>query len=136
VSLGRIHAGLGNVGVDLFLRNMSTRTCSLRGYVGLGLQDARHRTQHSEVRRGSTYFVADAGPRRVVLSAGASAVASLAWTDNAVPGEPQRGRCEPASAWLEVTPPGERTHVLVRLGASVCAHGRLVTTALHAARSG
>lgn len=130
VSLGRIAAGLGNVEVNVYLRNRSAHTCYVRGYAGFGLEDSGHGVQPSHVRRGSTYFQADPGPRRVVLRPGDRAVTNLAWTDNPFPGEPRRGNCEPLSAWLEVTPPDEHVPLLVRFGTSVCGHGALASSAL------
>jgi hypothetical protein len=135
VSLGHFQAGLGNVGVNVYLRNRSTHTCLVFGYVGFGLRDRHHRRQRSRVQWGNTYFQIDPRPHRVLLRPGARAVTNLAWTANPVPGEPQKGPCEPTSNWLEVTPPDERAHRLVRFGMVVCGHGGLFSTALTAATS-
>jgi hypothetical protein len=135
VSLGRIGAGLGNVGVDVSLRNRSMHTCFVFGYVGFGLRDRHRRRQRSRVRWGSTYFQIDPRPHRVVLRPGTRAVANLAWTANPLPGERQNGPCEPTSYWLEVTPPDERASHLVRFRQVVCGHGALASTALTAATS-
>jgi hypothetical protein len=134
VSLGRSEVGLGNVGVNVYLRNRSANACFVFGYVGFGLRDRHHRRQRSRVQRGNTYFQIDPRPHRVVLRPGARAVTNLAWTANPLPGEPQKGQCEPTSSWLEVTPPDERAYRLVRFGMVVCGHGRLFSTALTAAR--
>jgi hypothetical protein len=69
-----------------------------------------------------------------VLKPGKRAETLLAWSDNPGPGEPQSGPCEPAAAWLEVTPPDESTQLLVRFGHRVCAHGYLASPALRRAR--
>jgi hypothetical protein len=134
VSLGRGGVGLGNAEVPVSLRNRSGHSCFVFGYAGFGLEDAQHRVQPSRVHWGGTYFGADTGARRVVLRPGARAETLLAWGLNAAPDEPQRGPCEPQTAWLEVTPPDERTHLLVRFKAVVCSHGRLDSPALHAPR--
>lgn len=111
--------GLGNAHAHVYLRNGSGRACVVRGYLGFVLQTRRHRAQPSRVVHGDTYFERDRGPHDVLLRPGGRAVADLAWTD-------MPGSCEPPSAWLVVTPPG----TAVAFGASVCAHGRLRTTAL------
>ncbi|MBA3735282.1 MAG: DUF4232 domain-containing protein [Actinobacteria bacterium] len=130
VSLGRSGVGLGNVGVNVYLRNRSPNTCFVFGYVGFGLRDRHHRRQRSRVQWGNTYFQIDPRPHRVVLRSGARAVTNLAWTANPLPGEPQQGPCEPPSSWLEVTPPDERAYRLARFGMVVCGHGGLFSTAL------
>jgi hypothetical protein len=133
VSLGRMEAGLGNVGVNVYLRNGSTHTCFMFGYVGFGLRDRHRRRQPSRVRWGSTYFQIDPLPHRVVLRPGARAVTNLAWTANPLPGERKKGPCEPTSYWLEVTPPDERASRLVKFGAVVCGHGKPASTVVKAA---
>ena len=125
-SLAGAGVGLGNVQAHVYLRNTSNRACFVRGYLGFALETRRHRIQPSRVVRGETYFERDPGPRDIVLRPRARAVADLAWTGVPAPGEPQRGPCEPASAWLVVVPPGRA----VSFGASVCDHGRMRTTAL------
>ncbi len=135
VSLSRVGVGAGNLDVSVYLRNRSTVARFLFGYAGFGLENDLHHSQRSRVYWGSTYFQADPGPHRVVLRPNARAVTNLAWTDNPWPGERQKGNCEPPSAWLEVTPPDERRHLLVRFGASVCGHGQLASTALSRAMS-
>ena len=122
-SLSRGGAALGNVGVDVYLRNRSVHACSLFGYVGFGLENSRHEHQRKRVRWGSSYFRTDPGSHRVILRPGERAVTNLAWTDNPLPGEPKMYPCEPSSSWLVVTPPDERAHLLVRFGSVVCGHG-------------
>src|SRR5262249_51977686 len=129
-SLSRFGAGLGNVATEVALRNRSDHDCFVYGYPGFGLQDSQHRVQPSRVRWGNTYFQTDRRPHRVVLRPGGRAYSNLAWGDNPAPGEDLRGPCEPVSAWLEVTPPGERGYLLVRFGQRVCGHGSMSATAL------
>jgi hypothetical protein len=133
VSLGRWDVGLGNIGVNVYLRNRSTHTCYVFGYLGFGLRDRHGRRQPSRMRWGSTYFQIDRRPHRVVLRSGALAATNLAWTANPLPGEPQMGRCEPTSYWLDVTPTEERASRLVKFGQVVCDPGALASTALKAA---
>lgn len=136
VSLSPMGAATGNLEVNVFLRNVSKDSCFLIGYPRFGLQDPRHRPQPSHLIRGNTFFRQDPGPRRVVLRPGSSAIVNLAWGDNASPGEPTRGQCEPLSAWLVVTPPNERRHLLARLRTVVCGHGTLISTAIATAPAG
>jgi hypothetical protein len=65
-----------------------------------------------------------------VLAPGRAAFANLAYSDVPVCAE----RCEP-SAWLEVTPPDERTKRLVPFRGIVCGHSHLTVTALTATRT-
>ncbi len=134
VSLSGGGAALGNVGVNVYMRNRSTHACFVFGYVGFGLENERHERQRARVRWGNTYFRIDPGSHRVILRPGARAVTNLAWTDNPLPGERQKYPCEPTSSWLEVTPPDERAYRLVRFGTVVCGHGALASTALTASK--
>ena len=134
VSLSRGGVALGNVGVNINLRNRVGHSCSLFGYVEFALESSRHEHQPTHLRLGNTYFQTDPRPHRVMLRPGERAVTNLAWTDSPLPGERQTYPCEPSSSWLEVTPPGERAYRLVRFGSVVCGHGALASTALTAAR--
>jgi hypothetical protein len=65
-----------------------------------------------------------------VLDPSRAAFANLSYSDVQFGNE----RCRP-SAWLEVTPPDERSHRLVPFGGLVCDHGHLTATALSRART-
>jgi hypothetical protein len=123
-------AAAGTTAGDLALRNAGTRACFVYGHPGLGLEDGHHRLEPSRVTWGSTIARRDPGAHRVVLAPGKAAFANLSSSD--VP----RGseRCV-SSAWLEVTPPDERTHRLVPFRGPVCDHGHLTVTALSATRT-
>jgi Protein of unknown function (DUF4232) len=58
-------AGLGNRGFILTLTNTGSTSCSLSGYPGLGLDNARHSALPSHTFRGSTYF--DPDPERNLI---------------------------------------------------------------------
>jgi hypothetical protein len=126
----RMGVAAGTAAGDLGFRNIGSHTCFVYGYPGLGLEDSRHRATPSRVTWGSTVARRDPGRRRVALPVGKAAFANLSFSD--VP----RGseRCSP-SAWLEVTPPDERTHRLVPFGGPICDHGHLTVTALSAKRT-
>jgi len=126
----RFGAAAGTVAGDLGFRNVGPHACFVYGYPGLGLEDANHRAKHSRVTWGSTVARRDPRPHRVVLPRGRAAFVNLSYSDVPV----GRERCGP-SAWLEVTPPDERTHRLVPFGGLVCNYGHLTVTALSAKRT-
>jgi hypothetical protein len=121
---------LGNRDGTLVVRNRSHSACTVRGYPGLRLTDAHRKPQPTRVERGPTYFQLDRGPRVVVLVPKARAVANVAWSIEPRPNEPQRQTCEPISAWIDVTVPGQRKSWALRFDESACDHGHLFTTAL------
>ena len=67
----------GQGGFILTLTNTGSGACSLKGYPGLGLQNARHHTVRSRTHWGSTYFAADPGRHLIVLSPGETAVVPM-----------------------------------------------------------
>jgi len=120
----------GTISGDLGFRNASSHLCFVYGHPGLGLEAGRHRVMPSRVTWGSTRARRDPGSHRVVLAPGKAAFANFSYGDVPVGNE----HCRP-SAWLEVTPPDERTHRLVPFRATVCNHGHLTVTALSATRT-
>jgi hypothetical protein len=130
VYLSRFGAAAGSVAGDVVFRNQTRHLCFVYGYAGFGLEDAHHRVKRSRVTWGSTVARRDPGPHQVILSPGHAAFANLSYSD--VPHG--RERCRP-SAWLEVTPPDERTHRLVPFRGLVCDHGHLTATALSGTRT-
>jgi hypothetical protein len=123
-------AAAGTVAGDLGFRNISSHACLVYGYPGLGLEDGHHRVKPSRVTWGSTVARRDPGPHRVVLRRGRAAFANYSYSDVPFGDE----HCRP-SAWLEVTPPDERTHRLLPFRGLVCNHGHLTVTALSATRT-
>jgi hypothetical protein len=129
ISLGRGGGAAGTIAIEVVFRNRSSHACFVFGYAGFGLENARHQVKPSRVTWRSTVAQRDPGRHRVVLQPGRAAFADLSWNDVPVGNE----RCGP-SAWLEVTPPDERRHRLVRFGGIVCNHGHLTATALSRTR--
>jgi Protein of unknown function (DUF4232) len=119
-------AGLGNRGFILTLTNTGSTSCSLSGYPGLGLQNARHRTLPSQTFRGSTYFDLDPGRSLIVLSPGETVSADLAYAADGMAAD------SVTATYLEVTPPNAHLHLTVRIpGAPVVIyHGNLYVTAV------
>jgi len=126
----RFGAAAGTVAGDLGFRNIGSHACFVYGYPGLGLEDSHHRLKPSRVTWGSTVARRDPRPHRVVLMRGRAAFANLSYGDVPFGNE----SCGP-SAWLEVTPPDERTHRLLPFRGIVCNHGHLTVTALSATRT-
>jgi hypothetical protein len=115
--------GVGNFGENLALTNTSHQTCTVYGYPGLGLQNARHGVLSIKVVWGSTYFAADPRPHTVTLKPGQSAWADVAW--NAPYGVKS---VDPS--YLEITPPNETTHLTIRFPSGPINDGTLRVTAL------
>lgn len=98
--------GMSHRGKLIRLTNTSDRTCALRGYPGLELEDAGHRPLGADTRWGSTYFVQDPGKQTLFLQPGQSAEADLVW------GVADGTRVLHAS-YLEITPPASTDHLTV-----------------------
>ena len=120
-------AGLGNRGFILTLANTGSTSCSLSGYPGLGLEDARHQALPSHTFRGSTYFDPNPGRSLIVLSPGETVSADLAYA--AADGLAAR---TVTATYLEVTPPNAYLQLTVRIpGAPVFIdHGNLHVTSV------
>ncbi|MEU5048913.1 DUF4232 domain-containing protein [Streptomyces sp. NPDC021096] len=103
----RLGGGMSHAGGTLELKNTSGRTCALRGYPGLGLEDARHTPLPTRAVRGSTWYADDPGNKLVVLRPGQAAQANVSWTHSGT--EPRK------AAYLQVTPPAATTHRTIEL---------------------
>ena len=104
-------AGAGNRVTVLSLQNVGTQACSLTGYPGLMLQDARGRgltTVRVEQNLGS-YFRQNQAPAPVNLAPQAKAYFDLAW--NVVPHEGQGETTCPSAERLRLTAPGDTAAV-------------------------
>ncbi len=117
--------GRSQGGFILTLTNNSERSCSLYGYPGLGLQDARHHVLHSKTHWGPTIFARDPGRHTIVLSPGETATASVAFA--------YVGARHPLhAAYLEITPPNGYDHAVVAIpyGLGNISDGNLYVTAM------
>jgi hypothetical protein len=116
--------GAGQRYALLSLRNRSPHTCRIFGFAGLLLLDSHRRALPTNVVRDLSH-----APRAVVLAPGSRTRTLLHWGVIPDASEPQTGACERQPSWVEVTPPDERTHLLIRwrLGV-VCEQGRLDAT--------
>ncbi|MEU9475867.1 DUF4232 domain-containing protein [Streptomyces sp. NPDC048191] len=97
--------GMNHQGVVLKLKNTSAHTCLLRGYPGLGLENAAHRTLHSTTHWGDTWYAKSPAKTTLTLRKGQSAEAVMSWT-HANTGT--SGAVH--AAYLEVTPPAATGH--------------------------
>jgi hypothetical protein len=97
--------GMNHAGVVLRFRNLGGATCALRGYPGLGLEDARHHALPTHTHRGDTWYAADPGTRTLFLKDGEAAEAVVAWT-HVNTGTPDAVH----ASYLEITPPAATTH--------------------------
>jgi hypothetical protein len=118
---GGSQVGMSHIGKVLALKNTSGRTCALRGYPGLRLENGRHQPQTTHTHWGGTYFVPDPGTRTIVLRPGQSAEADLVWADASAPRMVHAG-------YLEITPPASRTHLTIPFN-NVVTNGDLSVTA-------
>ncbi|RLV04543.1 hypothetical protein CTZ27_11545 [Streptomyces griseocarneus] len=115
-------AGMSHRGKLLRLTNTSGHACALRGYPGLGLEDAEHHPLASQTHWGSTYFAQDPGKQTLLLGPGQSAEADLAWAV-------ADGTRVVNASYLEITPPASTTHLTVPFPERVT-NGDLSVTAL------
>ncbi|MFF9087535.1 DUF4232 domain-containing protein [Streptomyces sp. NPDC014991] len=120
----QLAGGMNHQGVVLELTNTTARTCLLRGYPGLGLEDAAHRTLHSTTHWGDTWYAKSPAKSTLTLRKGGSVEAVMAWT-HANTGTPDAVR----AAYLQVTPPAASSHRTLTFPQWVD-HGDLQVTAL------
>ena len=97
--------GMNHQGIEVQLKTGTSHTCAVRGYPGLGLENAEHQTLKSTTTWGSTWYAADPGKHTITLKPGQSVQAVIAWThaDTGTSGARH-------AAYLQVTPPASTTH--------------------------
>lgn len=62
---------MNHVGIFLRFENTGSGICTLYGYPGLGLENAKHQAVKTKAIWGSTYFLADPGKHTVIRIAAA-----------------------------------------------------------------
>jgi hypothetical protein len=115
-------AGAGQIEYALTLTNRSHSACYVRGVPKATLLAASAAALPTHVKAAG-----GAGPTRVLLEAGASAVAHARFSpDVPGPGDSQSGACQPQAHTLQVTPNGGGvTDAAIRPSTSVCEQGTL-----------
>jgi uncharacterized protein DUF4232 len=120
-------AGAGQIEYALTLTNTSHSACYVRGVPRATLLNASAAALPTHVRPAG-----GGAPTRVVLEAGASAVAHARFSpDVPGPGDSQSGECQPQAHTLQVSPNGGGvTDAAVKPSTSVCEQGTLSFEAL------
>ncbi len=114
-------AAAGNRYAELVVTNTSAGTCTLYGYGGLQLVDAKAKATPTNLTRRP-----DPGPTLVTLAPGGTAAKKLHWGVIPSGDEPVTGPCEPASAGARVIPPDDtRAFTVTYQFGSVCAQGHM-----------
>ncbi|MFD0385513.1 DUF4232 domain-containing protein [Streptomyces stramineus] len=93
----------------------------MRGYPGVGLENARHASLPTRTVWGATWYADDPGKQLVLLKPGEAAQANVAWTHS--------GSDAQQADYLRVTPPGATTYRTVPLG-DLVDHGEVHITAV------
>lgn len=123
--------GVGHFGAYFVLTNKSSRACSVQGYLGLRLLNAKRQPMPTFVSHGPTYLRKTGGAARLVMVApGGHAKAWVEWSDVPTTGEPADKPCEPTSAYIRVTPPGQAGSIVIPFHELVCGHGGMISAAL------
>ena len=114
------NSGAGHVGIDFRFHNRSARTCTLYGYPGALMLDARGQALPTFVIRGYGYLAGAHGPHTVHLVPGGNAYTLLEYVHFPSPGQ----RCY-TSASLLVTPPNDYSAIRLPLALMDVCGGRL-----------
>jgi hypothetical protein len=101
----------GTIALLFKIHNRSSRACTLYGYPGAQLQNARHQNMPTYVHRGPPYFLG-LKPRLVHLAAGGNAFFVFKWSHI-----PSGNAPCPTSPYIRITPPNDYSSLLVTLGA-------------------
>jgi hypothetical protein len=102
VVVGRGGVAMGHVGQLVSFKNISVKTCALKGYPGVKMFDATGHPIPTEVTDGPDYTVPSLAESLVIVTAGSKATFELGYSDATGYGT---ARC-PTSAQVKITPPG------------------------------
>jgi hypothetical protein len=115
-------AGLGHHGVLFTLRNDSSSSCQLFGYVGMQLLGTQANPLPTTVTRGGNYLFPAITPHTVALAPGGFAAFDLGYGANPAgpgSGKPYAVAC-PAARQAEITLPGAYDHSVAATGIAPC----------------
>ncbi len=105
----------GHIEASFQLRNVSQKTCTLFGYPGAQMLDAKGSALPTHVQRGGAFFAnTRRRPREVRLVPGSSAGFVFGYSDNPEYGGGGPKPC-PAATQLEVTPPNTYSQLVISL---------------------
>lgn len=79
ILLGSVDGATGHRGLSLELMNFSDRPCVIEGYPDIAFGDQNGHLLAVAVAQGGSFMGSDAGPTRVEIPAGGSAVATIGW---------------------------------------------------------
>jgi Protein of unknown function (DUF4232) len=130
VGLHQLNPAAGNRYTALVLTNTSAHSCRTRGWPGLQLTGKGGRDIPTTVVRDRSR-----APAPLTVAVRASVWSRLHWSP--VPGQGDRssGPCQPVPSALQVIPPDQRAHTVVRWDAGeVCGGGRFETQPLAAGK--
>lgn len=102
IELGRGGVAMGHVGQLVSFKNISAKTCALKGYPGVKMFDATGHPIPTEVADGPDYTVPSLPESLVIITAGSKATFELGYSDATGYGTE---RC-PTSVQVKITPPG------------------------------
>ena len=109
VALGHGGVAMGHIGQVVSFENVSTKTCTLKGYPGVEMLDAAGHPIRTEVTDGPSYTVASLPERAVTLTPGSKASFDLGYSDATGYGT---AVC-PTSAQVKITPPNASQPITV-----------------------
>ncbi|WP_350277426.1 DUF4232 domain-containing protein [Kribbella sp. HUAS MG21] len=76
-----MEAALGHRAVVVKVTNCRSKAITVDGYPDVAVLNARRRTMHVTVTRGTSYMAIDPGPTRIRLDKGESAIAAISWSN-------------------------------------------------------
>ncbi|HEV2638446.1 MAG TPA: DUF4232 domain-containing protein [Actinocrinis sp.] len=122
----------GHEQLNIVLTNASGHTCTIYGFPGLKLEDKNQDSQASHA-----VWSPQTPPKTLVtLTNGQSAASTVQFDyDMPVGTEPTSGPCEPASYYIQITPPNNTTQLVAQIigtngaGVTVCSSGTLDASA-------
>ncbi|HWE62124.1 MAG TPA: DUF4232 domain-containing protein [Chloroflexota bacterium] len=115
--------GVGHLGLVFKVTSLAQNPCYMYGYPGAQLVDANAHDIPTVLQWGHGYLFGNPPKQHVTLQTGASAYFKLEWVHFPTPGQ----AC-PTAGYLLVTPPDERTTIVVPVSLQDVCGGRIVTT--------
>lgn len=80
--LGSADAATGHRVLSIDLMNFSETPCVVQGYIDIAFADQNGNELSVEIEHSGSFLTTDAGPARIEIPAGGSAIARLGWSSN------------------------------------------------------